>query len=201
MKPFVSFCVVCIGLFLSLALPGSPALADTYVIDAAHSSVTFKVRHMMVSKVRGSFDRFEGWFTYDPEAVPATWRSAAVIDAASINTANERRDAHLRSPDFFEVDTYPTLKFAGTGVEKSEDGAMALVGDLTLHGVTKPVRLDLELGGTVVDPGGKTRAGFTAAGEINRKDFGIVWSKSIETGGLVVGEEVEIQIEVEGIRE
>lgn len=194
MKSMVSRFLVLV-LFIALALP---ALADTYVIDQAHSSVSFKIRHLMVSKVRGTFDMFEGWFEYTPKK-PKVWKAAATISTASINTANEKRDDHLRTGDFFDVEKYPKMEFVSTGVEVPKRGPIKLKGNLTLHGVTKPVTLDLEGGEIVKDPWGNTRTGFSATGKINRKDFGIIWNKGLEAGGVMIGEDVEILIEVEGI--
>jgi polyisoprenoid-binding protein YceI len=184
-----------VSLLIGVATPG---LAGSYTIDKSHSSVEFKVKHMAISKVRGSFDDFTATFTFEPDK-PETWQVRATIQAASINTANEDRDNHLRSADFFEVEKFPTIEFVSTGVKKLEGNETKLMGDLTIHGVTKAVVLELEFNGTVVDPWGNSRAGFSARGKINRKDFGLTWHKVLETGGLMVGDDVEITIDVEGI--
>lgn len=184
---------------LSLCLfASSLAKAEIYTIDPVHSSIGFTVRHLMVSKVHGKFERFEGWFDYTPQK-PGIWKASATLDASSINTANPKRDEHLRSPDFLDVQKYPTMEFRLKGVESTREGPKRLKGNLTLHGVTKPVTLDLEIGGVVQDPWGGTRAGFSAAGKINRKDFGLTWNKALETGGVMVGDEVQIALEIEGI--
>ncbi len=183
-----------VGLAVVTAL-GGQGWADTYAIDPAHSSVEFRVTHLMVSKVRGNFEKFAGGFEYDPKAI-AVWKASATIDAASINTRVEKRDAHLRSGDFFDVGKFPTLEFRSAGVETEKDGRKHLKGDLTLHGVTKSVVLDLEEGGVTKDPWGGTRAGFTASGKINRRDFGL----AAGTPGAMVGDTVEITIEVEGVK-
>ena len=178
------------------AVLASPAAAETFNIDGAHSSVSFRVRHL-VSKVVGRFDKFEGTFDYE-EGKPKAWKTSAKIDAASINTANEGRDKHLRSADFFDTDKCPSLEFVSKKVTAVKGNKARLQGDLTMHCVTKPVTLDLELGGTIAGPGGATKAGATATGKINRKDFGIVFNKALDNGGLMLGEDVEITIEIEG---
>lgn len=174
------------------------AEAEIYTIDPVHSSVGFTVRHMMVSKVHGKFDRFEGWFDYTPQK-PGIWKASATIDASSINTANEKRDGHLKSPDFLDAGRFPMMEFRLKGVESTREGPKRLKGNLTLHGVTKSVALDLEIGGVVKDPQGNMRAGFSATGKISRKDFGLTWNKMLETGGALVGDEVQIALEIEGI--
>jgi polyisoprenoid-binding protein YceI len=171
--------------------------AADYKIDADHSAVSFKIRHL-IGKVNGRFDKFEGMITYDA-ANPKAWKAKAVIDAASINTNTPKRDDHLRSDDFFDVKVYPTLVFASKKVTDVKGSTAKLVGDLTLHGVTKPVTLDMEVLGVGKDPWGNTRASFTASTKINRKDFGLNWNEAIETGGVLVGDEVEITLETEAI--
>ena len=176
-----------------------PVSAKTYEIDRAHSSVGFSIRHMAISKTKGTFDDFAGSFSYDP-AKPDSWQCEAVIQATSINTGNEKRDDHLRNPDFFDVATHPTITFKSTAVELNDDGEGTLKGNLTMHGVTKEIEMDLELVGLLPEsPFGDSRAGFTATGKLDRKDFGLTWNRAMETGGLVVGNEVKITIEVEGI--
>jgi polyisoprenoid-binding protein YceI len=172
------------------------AEAATYSIDTAHSSVGFVAKHMVVAKVRGHFGTFEGSFDFT-EGQPGTWKAQAPIQAASVNTGNEKRDGHLRSPDFFAAEEFPTLSFTSTGVEKQGEGYL-LKGDLTMRGVTKPVALALDFG-SIKDPWGSDRAGFSARGTINRKDFGLSWNNLLETGGAVVSDEIQIEIEVEGI--
>lgn len=184
---------------LTLALRAAPALAETYVIDPVHSSVNFRIAHLIVSKVRGTFNQFSGTFDYD-EKDPKKWKAEAEIEVASIDTRIEKRDGHLRTPDFFDVEKFPKITFKSTGADKIKKGKFVLKGELTIHGVTKPVTLEVELGGTVKGPDGLMRAGFSAKGRINRKDFGLTWNQVLETGGVMVGEDVEIQIDVEGIQ-
>lgn len=179
------------------AMLSQPAWAATYVLDADHTTVGFKIRHLF-SYARGTFGQFEGQFEYEP-GQPEAWKASAVIQAASIDTAVEKRDAHLRSPDFFDVEKFPTIAFVSTGVREVTETRATLDGNLTIHGVTKPVVLDLRVHGVGKDPWGNTRSGFTATTTINRKDFGLTWHKAVETGQLVVGEEVEITIDVEGM--
>lgn len=183
---------------LALVALSAAAGAATYEIDKAHSSVSFKVRHLGVSNTKGNFEEFQGSFAFDP-ADPASWKAAATIQVASVNTDDAKRDEHLRSSDFFDVANHPTMTFQSTGVTKNADGTYQLQGDLTLRGVTKPVTLALEVLGTVTDPWGNARAGFAATGKINRKDFGVSWHKALDNGGLVVGDEVTILLEIEGI--
>ncbi len=175
----------------------SPAWATTYAIDADHTTIGFKVRHLF-SKVQGTFDRVEGSFDYVP-GHPEQWKVAATIQAASINTRVAERDKHLRSKDFFEVDVYPTITFTSTGMTEATATGATLNGVLTMHGVQKPVTLNLEVHGEAKDPWGNQRSGFTATTTMNRKDFGLTWNQAVETGQLLVGEEVEITLEVEGI--
>lgn len=176
------------------AIPGY--VVGTWTIDPVHSEVGFSVRHMMVSKVRGKFTSFSGTLTTAED--PTQSSVTATIDLASINTGNEDRDNHLRSADFFGVDENKTMTFRSTGI-RSDGDDFILDGELTLHGVTKAVSLKLELGGFGPDPYGGTRAGFTATGEINRKDFGIDFNAALETGGLVVADKVTVQLEIEAV--
>ncbi len=188
--------ILTLALLMSLS---AVAGAATYAIDAAHSSVGFKVKHMMVSKVRGNFDAFEGTVEFE-EGKPETWSTTAVIQAASIDTDDEKRDGHLRNADFFDVETYPTLTFASTGVVADGDDWI-LKGDLTMHGVTLPVELEMEFNGSVDDPWGNHRIGFSAEGVIDRRDFGITYNSVLDKGGLAVGNDVTIQLEIEAIRQ
>ncbi len=177
------------------ALLALPALAADWNLDASHSSVGFEVKHMAISKVKGSFGEFSGTVTGEP-GKPETFSIETVIQVASVNTGNEKRDEHLRSDDFFDVEKYPTMTFKSTGVKMDGDEGV-LTGELTLHGVTRTVELELEYAGMVDDPWGNTRMGFSAEGEIDRREFGLTWSKALETGGLVVGNDVEIELEIE----
>lgn len=164
--------------------------AETYEIDAAHSEVGFKVKHL-VGRVPGRFKTFSGTIDYTP-GKPETWKVDAKIDPASIDTSNEKRDGHLKSPDFFDTAKYPEMTFKSTKVTADK-----LTGDLTMHGVTKSVTLDLEVGGVTKDPWGNTKAGFSARGKLNRKDWGIIWNKTLDTGSLMLGEDIDISLEVE----
>ena len=175
--------------------------AATWEIDPAHTSVGFGVRHLMVSTVRGEFTKESGTVRADDKDYTKA-KIEATIDAASINTRVEKRDAHLKSPDFLDVAKYPTITFVSKKIEKAGEGRWKVTGDLTLHGVTRPVTLDVE-GPTppIKDPmTGALRAGAHATTRINRKDFGITWNKNLDGGGVVVGEDVDITIDVEGVQ-
>ena len=177
---------------------GAPlAWATTYTIDHDHSTVSFRIRHLF-AYVRGTFDQFEGTFDYVP-GHPEQGQATATIQAASINTRVPDRDKHLRSADFFDVETYPTMTFTSTGVSDATPTSAKLHGLLTIHGVEQPVALDLAIHGEGKDSRGNVRSGFTATTTVNRKDFGVVWNKVVEAGRLLVGDEVEITIEVEGV--
>lgn len=166
-------------------------------IDPAHSAAHFSVRHLMISNVRGEFTRLSGSATIDP-ADPSKSKVDVTIDAASINTRESQRDEHLRSSDFFDVARFPSLTFRSTRVEAHGADEFKVTGELTVHGVTREVVLDVE-GPTpaIKDPWGNVRAGVTATTKINRKDFGLVWNAVTEAGGVVVGDEVKITIEAE----
>lgn len=184
------------------SLLAAPVLAPaaTWDLDPNHTAIQFKVKHMVVSNVRGNFEKFSGTVVYDEADI--TKSSADVsIDLASVNTRVEKRDNDLRSPNFFDVAKYPTMTFKSKRVEKVQDGRLKMIGDLTLHGVTREVALDVE-GPTpaIKDPQGNTRVGGQATAKINRKDFGLTWHKLLEGGGLVVGDDVEITIDVEIVK-
>lgn len=181
-----------------LALAPALALAGTWSIDAAHSQAAFSVKHLVISTVRGEFGKTTGTVTLD-EADPTRSRVEATIDATTINTRIPDRDAHLRSPDFFDVAKYPTITFRSTRVAKAKDG-LEVTGDLTLHGVTRPVTLQVSTSPEVKGMGGETRRAFAATARINRQDFGLKWSKAVEAGP-VVGDEVAIAIEVEAVKD
>ena len=180
----------------AVEIPGY--VAGTWAIDPVHSEVSFTVRHMMVSKVRGRFDTFEG--TIVTGADPLSSSVNATVDLSSINTGQEQRDAHIRSADFFEVDKHPHMTFASTGV-RAEGDHFLLDGDLTLKGVTKPVTFKLEVNGFGPDAYGGTRVGFSATTEINRHDFGVNFNGPIPgvPGGVAVSEKVTINLEIEGV--
>ena len=175
----------------------SVASATVYKIDTDHSTVGFTIRHL-VSKVRGQFNTFSGELTYVP-GEPDKWKVRAVIQADSIDTNVAERDKHLRSADFFDVEQFPTLEFVSTEVADAQDGTAKLHGTLTIHGVERPVIMDLEIHGEAADPWGNQRAGFTGTVVIDRKDFGLTWNQALEAGGVLVSDEVTIELEVEGI--
>jgi polyisoprenoid-binding protein YceI len=184
---------------LALALTLSFASAvqaapTTYAIDTGHSNVGFSVRHIF-SKVPGSFTKFSGAIVYDP-AKPAESTVKAEIDASTVNTRHEKRDAHLKTEDFFFVEKYPTLTFESTKVTPAGEGKLKVDGNLTMRGVTKPVTLDVTVLGTnQSDRGGI--AGFEAVTKVNRKDFGINWNRALDQGGMVLGDDVEIRLDIE----
>ena len=180
-----------------LALPG--LFADEYKIDGSHSKAGFAVKHLMVSTVRGDFSKVSGTIVYD-EKNPAATKVNASIDVTAVNTNEPKRDEHLKSPDFFDVAKFPTITFVSKSAKKTADG-IAVTGDLTIHGVTKEVVLNVD-GPTaeVKDPWGNVRRGATATTKINRKDFGLTWNKALETGGVMVSEEVSITVDVEGVK-
>jgi polyisoprenoid-binding protein YceI len=181
------------------ALFATSAEAATYQLDQAHTALSFKIKHL-ISWTQGTFNSFEGNFTYDPEK-PEIWKVDVTMQTDSIDTRNDKRDQHLRSKDFFEVETYPTITFNSTGVSEVTEKGFKLSGVLNMHGVERPVVLDVESHGVGQDPWGNVRVGFTATGEINRKDFNINWNETLDTGGLLLGEEVKIILEVEGIQQ
>ncbi len=166
----------------------------TYKADTTHANVGFTISHMVISTVRGHFDEFDATVVLADDGTVE--RAEAVIQAASINTANEKRDNHLRAPDFFDAENYPEITFKSTGVGE-EDGQKVLRGQFTMHGVTKDVAFPFTVKGPVQDPWGNTKIGFKLSGVIDRTDYGLTWSKVLETGGLVVGEEVTLDVELE----
>jgi polyisoprenoid-binding protein YceI len=171
-------------------------VSGTWTIDPAHSEIGFVVRHLMVSKVRGQFTKFEGSITTAPD--PEDSAATAEVELGSITTNNEQRDAHLRSADFFDSDSNPKMSFRSTGLRQSSGGFVA-DGELTIRGITRPVELEVELNGFGPDPYGGTRLGLTASGQINRSDFGVTWNAAIEGGGVVVSEKVQLVLEVEAV--
>lgn len=171
-------------------------LPGTWTIDPVHSEVSFTVRHLMVGKVRGRFGAFSGTIVTDSD--PLHSQVSVEIDLASIDTGNEQRDAHLRSAEFLDVEIYPTMSFRSTGVRPQRHGYLVM-GELALHGVTRPVELQLEVNGFVTDPWGGTRAGFSATGEIDRRDFGLSTNTPLGDGGLLVGYEVHVALEIEAV--
>lgn len=172
----------------------------TYKIDPAHSDVMFKVKHLMISTVSGIFKSFDATLEAEKEDLTdAKVRFEADVD--SIDTKNEQRDAHLKSDDFFNAEQFPKLTFVSTAIEKLSDEEYRLTGDLTVRGTTKPVELKVEYNGRVIDPWGQERLGFEATGKINRKDFGLKWSAVTEAGGLVVADDVKLQINAELVKQ
>ncbi len=179
-----------------LTLASVPALAQTWTADPAHSTVGFQVRHMMISNVKGSFDKFAATVEGNP-ADPSTAKISATIEVATVNTREPKRDDHLRSGDFFDAAKFPQMTFTSTKVEKVSATKAKVTGNLTLRGVTKPVTLDVEYTAPVKSPWGQTVVGANATGKINRQDFGVAFNKSLEAGGVLVGDEVTIQLELE----
>ncbi|MFE6995111.1 YceI family protein [Microbacterium sp. NPDC057659] len=169
--------------------------AGTWTLDPQHSEVTFSVRHMMISKVRGSFG-VKSATLYAPEN-PLETRVEASVDVTSIDTNDEGRDAHLRSADFFDTENHPTMEFVSTGA-RVEDGDLFVDGDLTIRGTTKPVSFALDFGGFGTDPYGNYKAGASATTVINREDFGLTWNAALETGGVLVGKDVTINLDLQG---
>lgn len=172
----------------------------SWQLDKSHSEISFSVRHMMISTARGRFEEFEGNFDID-EANPSQSKIEVVIQAASINTKDAQRDGHLKSPDFFDVEKYPVISFKSKRVEKVGGQNVRLVGDLTIKDITKEVALDVEYAGQAKSPWGTINAGFTAQTKINRKEWGLTWNVALETGGMLVGEEVTISIELELVKQ
>ncbi len=173
--------------------------AGTYAIDPSHSEVGFSVRHLMVSKVRGRFSDVVGSIVVADD--PLTSSVEVTIGTASIDTGDEKRDAHLRSGDFFDVERYPTMTYRSLEVLPAGPGRWLVEGHLTLNGVTRPVPLSITFEGAAADPWGGVRAGFSARAELDREDFGLNWNQALEAGGVVVGKKVSIEIEVEAVRQ
>lgn len=195
MRPTLRHALSLAALCLATA---QPALADRFMVDAGHTTVGFSVRHLFTS-VQGRFDKFEGSIDFDP-ANPAGAKVEGSIDAASINTNLEKRDNHLRSPDFFDVAKFPKITFKSTKVEVTDAKAQTgkLHGLLSIRGNERPIVLDVAFLGAGKDPWGNAKAGFSAKTTINRKDFGLMWNETLETGGVLVGDEVTLQIDAEG---
>lgn len=168
----------------------------TYAFDPSHSEVGFAVRHLMVSKVKGRFNTFEGSITIAEDPLESAVNVS--VDMSSIDTRDENRDGHLRSPDFFDTDTYPTMTFVSRSVTPS-GGDFVVTGDLTIHGVTKPLDLTVEFNGEGADPWGGKRIGFSATGEISRKEMGIDIEMPLESGGVVVGDKIKLLLEIEAV--
>jgi polyisoprenoid-binding protein YceI len=176
------------------ALPLSASASD-WTFDSAHTSAQFAVRHMMVSTVRGAFSGVTGAASFDEKDV-SKGSVEVTIPVATVDTREPKRDAHLKSADFFDVEKFPTMTFKSTKVTKVADGKLKVDGNLTIHGITKPVVLDVDMT-PVMNPGPKARIGISATAKVNRKDFGLMWNRALEAGGVMVGDEVSIQIDGE----
>jgi polyisoprenoid-binding protein YceI len=171
--------------------------AGIWAIDPTHTAIEFEAKHLMIAKVKGRFAEFEGALTIADD--PTQSSVSVTIKAASIDTRTEQRDDHLRSPDFLDVDTYPELTFVSTGVEHEDGDDWLIHGDLTIHGVTKPVTLKTEYEGQAGDPWGGERVAFSAETKIDREDWGLTWNQALEAGGWLVGKEIKLKLEVEAV--
>lgn len=172
----------------------------TWKIDPAHSEIEFKVKHLMITNVTGHFGGYDATLTSEND----DFSDAKInfeADVNSISTKNSQRDEHLKSPDFFDTAKYPKISFQSTGVKKKDEENLVLTGDLTIRDVTRPVELDVEYTGTLVDPWGQTKAGFELKGKINRKDFGLTWSATTEAGGLVLSDDVRLALAVQMVKQ
>ena len=188
--------LLCISLMAGAGISG--AEMARYDVDPDHSSIEFSVAHMVVSKTKGRFTDYKGFVEMDPEGLKIK-EIEAVINTASVTTMHEKRDGHIKNEDFFNVEKYPTMTYKMKYSRKEGDNIIA-IGDLTMLGVTREVTLTGKFNGLVKDPGGNTRAGFTAEGKLNRKDFGMNWSKLLDSGGMVVGDDITLKLEIECIK-
>ncbi len=185
---------------MSTIIAPAPAAIGTWNIDPVHSQAQFKVKHMMISNVKGEFTVVTGTLKYDSENV-ANSSVEASIDAKTINTGDAQRDAHLKSADFFDAEKFPALTFKSAGASKKGNGELAVPGDLSIHGVTRNVVFEVEgPSAPMKDPWGNTRVGLSATTKINRKDFGLMWNAALETGGILVGDEVTITLDVQFVK-
>ena len=173
--------------------------AGTYALDQGHTTVEFVGRHLMITKVRGRFTEFEGQVVIGD--TPEQSSVDVTINPASVNSGDDRRDDHLRSPDFLDVEKYPTITFRSTQVEIGPDGSAKVTGDLTVKDVTRPVTLDVEFDGASPDPWGGQRLGFTASTEIDREDWGLTWNVALETGGMLVGKKIRLEFNVQAVKQ
>ena len=175
-------------------------MATKWILDPSHSEVQFKVKHMMISNVSGEFTKFDASVETEGDDFQ-TAKVTFTVDVDSLTTKSEQRDGHLKSADFFDAGNFPQMKFVSTKYENIDnDGSYEVYGDLTIHGITKPVKLDAEFGGVIKDPWGSTRAGITVTGKINRKEFGLTWSGTTETGSLIVSDEVRLHVALEFVK-
>ena len=175
------------------------AASGTWVIDPTHTNLGFSARHAMVAKVRGNFGEFSGSFTIDGDNLAAS-TAEVTIQVASIDTKTADRDTHLKSPDFLDVENFPTLTFVSTAVTPKGDDVV-ITGDLTIHGVTKSVEIEYEFVGISQDPWGQTKIGFEGSTKISRKDFGLTWNAALETGGVLIGDEIKLNLDVEATKQ
>jgi polyisoprenoid-binding protein YceI len=180
-------------------MTSSPNAVTTWTLDAAHTQVGFEVKHMMFAKVRGHFTDVEGRLRIGPEGGDAESTASVVIRAASIDTGQAQRDEHLRSPDFFDVDRFPEMTFEGAGLARDGE-RFVLAGDLKIRDVVRPVELEVEESGRGVDPWGNERIAFAASTMVDRRDFGLTWNQALETGGILIGNEIRIVIELQAVR-
>lgn len=188
---------IVLGLLITAA--ASMSFAANYTLDPAHSEVGFSVRHLMISNVKGKFNKYDGKFVFDEK----TGKLSGVevnIDPKSIDTNDDKRDEHLRSPDFFDTAKYSKITFKGDKVESKDGKPVKITGTLTMRGVTKPVTLDIDYRGTITDPWGNEKIGFGLTGKINRKDWGVSWNKALDKGGVTVGDDVAVNIEAEATK-
>ena len=175
------------------------AASGTWVIDPTHTNLGFSARHAMVAKVRGNFGEFSGSFTIDGDNLAAS-TAEVTIQVASIDTKTADRDTHLKSPDFLDVENFPTITFVSTAVTPKGDDVV-ITGDLTIHGVTKSVEIEYEFVGISQDPWGQTKIGFEGSTKISRKDFGLTWNVALETGGVLIGDEIKLNLDVEATKQ
>jgi polyisoprenoid-binding protein YceI len=194
MKSKISLLLVAAALLVTGTVYG----ADKYTLDAAHSYLGFSVRHLVIANVKGHFSDFSMELMFDESDMTKS-SVRTTIKVASINTDNESRDDHLRSADFFDIEKYPEMTFTSTKIEKTEEGYV-MHGNLTMHGTTKEIAVSIDFLGKTVGPGGKERIGFEGYAKIDRRDFGMTWSKTVETGGLVVGHDVKIELQIEAVK-
>jgi polyisoprenoid-binding protein YceI len=176
-----------------------PMTISKWALDPAHSSIDFSVRHMMIAKVKGSFNNFTATIEADPTDL-TTANVEFNVDLASVDTRNEDRDNHLRSADFFDVENHPNMTFTSTSIVKKDEGEYELTGDLTLHGVTRSETFTVTYEGTGKDPWGNEKVGFNAEGKIKRSEYGLTWNAALETGGVLVGDEIKVALEIQAAR-
>lgn len=172
---------------------------SNWALDASHSSVDFSVRHMMIAQVKGSFNEFSAVITADPQDL-TTASIQFNIELASVDTRSEDRDNHLRSADFFEVEKYPTMTFTSTNIEKVDEDEYKVTGDLSLHGVTRQETFTVTYEGTGKDPWGNEKVGFSVAGKLNRSDYGLTWNAALETGGVLVGDQIKVSLQIQAAK-